>query len=62
MTTVKVIGAGLAGAEAAWQLAQRGLQVELHEMKPHKKTPAHHVDTFAELVCGVTKLKMRWAF
>ncbi len=52
MTTVKVIGAGLAGAEAAWQLAQRGLQVELHEMKPHKKTPAHHVDTFAELVCS----------
>ena len=52
MTVVKVIGAGLAGAEAAWQLAQRGIQVELHEMKPHKKSPAHHVDTFAELVCS----------
>ena len=52
MATVKVIGAGLAGAEAAWQLAQRGIQVELHEMKPHKKSPAHHVDTFAELVCS----------
>ena len=52
MTKVKVIGAGLAGAEAAWQLARRGLQVELYEMKPHKKSPAHHTDTFAELVCS----------
>ena len=52
MNTVKVIGAGLAGSEAAWQLAQRGLQVELYEMKPHKKSPAHHADTFAELVCS----------
>ncbi len=52
MDTVKVIGAGLAGSEAAWQLANRGLQVELYEMKPHKKSPAHHVDTFAELVCS----------
>lgn len=52
MTTVKVIGAGLAGAEAAWQLAQRGIAVELIEMKPEKKTPAHHSDTFAELVCS----------
>ena len=49
---VKVIGAGLAGAEAAWQLAQRGIQVELIEMKPEKKSPAHHSDTFAELVCS----------
>ena len=49
---VKVIGAGLAGSEAAWQLAQRGIQVELYEMKPHKKSPAHHTDTFAELVCS----------
>ena len=52
MATVKVIGAGLAGAEAAWQLAQRGITVQLHEMKPEKKSPAHHVDTFAELVCS----------
>ena len=52
MATVKVIGAGLAGSEAAWQLAQRGIQVELYEMKPHKKSPAHHADTFAELVCS----------
>ena len=52
MQAVKVIGAGLAGAEAAWQLAQRGISVELIEMKPHKKSPAHHTDTFAELVCS----------
>ena len=52
MTEVKVIGAGLAGSEAAWQLAQRGLKVQLYEMKPEKKSPAHHTDTFAELVCS----------
>ena len=52
MTTVKVIGAGLAGAEAAWQLAQRGIQVELIEMKPVKMTPAHHSENFGELVCS----------
>ena len=52
MTPVKVIGAGLAGSEAAWQLAQRGIPVELYEMKPNKKSPAHHADTFAELVCS----------
>ncbi len=49
---VKVIGAGLAGSEAAWQLAQRGIEVELYEMKPHKMTPAHHSPNFAELVCS----------
>ncbi len=52
MEKVKVIGAGLAGSEAAWQLAQRGIQVELLEMKPHKMTPAHHSGHFAELVCS----------
>ena len=52
MSIVKVIGAGLAGAEAAWQLAVQGVQVELYEMKPEKRSPAHHVDTFAELVCS----------
>ena len=52
MADVKVIGAGLAGSEAAWQLAQRGLTVELIEMKPGKKTPAHHSDLFGELVCS----------
>ena len=49
---VKVVGAGLAGSEAAWQLAQRGFEVTLHEMKPHKMTPAHHSENFAELVCS----------
>ena len=49
---VKVIGAGLAGSEAAWQLAQRGYEVTLYEMKPHKMTPAHHTEDFAELVCS----------
>ena len=48
----EVIGAGLAGSEAAWQLAQRGLQVRLIEMKPEKMTPAHHSPDFAELVCS----------
>ena len=52
MTQVKVIGAGLAGSEAAWQLAQRGFSVMLYEMKPSKMTPAHHCADFAELVCS----------
>ncbi len=47
-----VIGAGLAGSEAAWQLAQRGIAVDLYEMKPVKRTPAHHEDSFAELCCS----------
>ncbi len=49
---VTVIGAGLAGCEAAWQLAQRGISVALREMKPDKMTPAHHSPGFAELVCS----------
>ncbi len=49
---VKVIGAGLAGCEAAWQLAQHGHEVELYEMKPEKYTPAHKYQGFAELVCS----------
>ena len=52
METVIVIGAGLAGSEAAWQLAQRGIPVELREMKPHKMSPAHHTEYFGELVCS----------
>ena len=52
MLEVKVIGAGLAGCEAAWQLAERGIHVTLTEMKPHKMTPAHHCADFAELVCS----------
>ncbi len=49
---VKVIGAGLAGSEAAWQLANRGIEVELYEMRPVKSSPAHHTANFAELVCS----------
>ncbi len=49
---VNVIGAGLAGSEAAWQLAKRGIQVRLFEMRPVKQTPAHHTEKFAELVCS----------
>ena len=49
---ITVIGAGLAGSECAWQLAQRGLQVTLCEMKPRKRTPAHVTDSFAELCCS----------
>lgn len=50
--TVKVIGAGLAGCEAAWQLANAGISVKLYEMKPKKFTPAHKYNGFAELVCS----------
>lgn len=49
---INVIGAGLAGSEAAWQIAKRGIKVKLYEMKPHKFSPAHHLKTFAELVCS----------
>ena len=49
---VNVYGAGLAGCEAAWQSAERGVRVKLNEMKPHKYTPAHHHEGFAELVCS----------
>ena len=49
---VTVIGAGLAGCEAAWQLAERGIHVTLCEMKPEKMSPAHHSIGFAELVCS----------
>ena len=49
---VTVIGAGLAGCEAAWQLATAGVNVTLYEMKPKRKSPAHSSDLFAELVCS----------
>ena len=49
---INVIGAGLAGSEAAWQAAKRGLKVRLYEMKPHKRSAAHSLNTFAELVCS----------
>ena len=51
---VTIIGAGLAGSEAAWQLAQRGIAVQLHEMRPIVMTPAHHSANCAELVCSNT--------
>jgi len=52
MNKVNVVGGGLAGCEAAWQLAKRGVQVTLYEMKPHKKSPAHKSDDLCELVCS----------
>ena len=52
MQDVIVIGAGLAGSEAAWQIAKRGIKVRLYEMRPYVNTPAHHSDSFAELVCS----------
>lgn len=52
MNKVRVLGAGLAGSEAAWQLAEAGIDVELFEMRPKAMTPAHHTSLFAELVCS----------
>src|ERR1700690_3114972 len=52
MDSVKIIGAGLAGCEAAWQCARRGIAVELIEMRPARTTPAHQTEDFAELVCS----------
>lgn len=52
MKKVTVLGAGLAGCECAWQLAKRGIEVRLYEMKPNKMTPAHSSEYFAELVCS----------
>lgn len=52
MAKVTVIGGGLAGSEAAWQIAQRGVAVKLFEMRPHTKTPAHETEHLAELVCS----------
>ena len=49
---IEIYGAGLAGCEAAWQAAERGVRVRLYEMKPHKYSPAHHSEGFAELVCA----------
>src|SRR5499425_2016086 len=52
MKTVRIIGAGLAGSEAAWQCARRGIALELCEMRPVRSTPAHQTAEFAELVCS----------
>src|SRR6266403_5577311 len=51
-TPVTIIGGGLAGSEAAWQLTRRGVPVELYEMRPVRSTPAHQTSDFAELVCS----------
>src|SRR6266852_386923 len=52
MRPIKIIGAGLAGSEAAWQIARRGVAVELCEMRPVRSTPAHQTGDFGELVCS----------
>ena len=52
MKKIIIVGAGMAGSEAAWQAASRGIQVDLYEMRPVKNTPAHKTDLFAELVCS----------
>ena len=49
---IRIIGAGLAGSETAWQCARRGLAIELYEMRPVRSTPAHQTANFAELVCS----------
>ena len=49
---INIIGAGLAGCEAAYQIAKRGIKVKLYEMRPHQDAKAHHTDKFAELVCS----------
>jgi methylenetetrahydrofolate--tRNA-(uracil-5-)-methyltransferase len=59
---VHVVGAGLAGSEAAWQLAQAGCAVVLHEMRPERMTPAHHTGGFAELVCSNSFRSDDWEF
>src|SRR5438128_12510825 len=51
---VHIVGGGLAGSEAAWQLAERGHEVVVHEMRPIRPTPAHKTDRLAELVCSNT--------
>lgn len=52
MKKVIIVGAGMAGSEAAWQVAQRGIKVDLYEMRPEKSTPAHKTEKFAELICS----------
>jgi methylenetetrahydrofolate--tRNA-(uracil-5-)-methyltransferase len=52
IAAVTIVGAGLAGAEAAWQIIKRGVRVRLYEMRPEKQTPAHRSGDFAELVCS----------
>jgi len=62
---VRIVGGGLAGSEAAWQAASRGVRVTLHEMRPARPTAVHKTDRLAELVCSNSfrgdKLETRWA-
>lgn len=60
MNSINVYGAGLAGSEAAWQIAKHGIHVNLFEMKPEKRSPAHHSDGFAELVCSNSLRSAEW--
>src|SRR5688500_6009740 len=53
-TPIHIVGGGLAGSEAAWQLAERGFSVVIHEMRPVRTTPAHKTENLAELVCSNT--------
>ena len=62
MSTIHIIGGGLAGSEAAWQAAQAGAKVVLHEMRPVRATDAHHTDGLAELVCSNSFRSDDWEF
>ena len=62
ISPIHVIGAGLAGSEAAWQIAEAGVPVVLHEMRPHRMTPAHQGGGFAELVCSNSFRSDDWAY
>jgi len=62
LTPIHVIGGGLAGSEAAWQIAQAGVPVILHEMRPHRPTDAHHTDGLAELVCSNSFRSDDWEY
>ena len=59
MKKVIIVGAGMAGSEAAWQVAQRGIKVDLYEMRPKKSTPAHKTEKFAELEIGRASCRER---
>lgn len=61
-TPIHVIGGGLAGSEAAWQIAEAGARVVLHEMRPVRRTDAHQTDGLAELVCSNSFRSDDWAY
>jgi methylenetetrahydrofolate--tRNA-(uracil-5-)-methyltransferase len=62
MSPIHVIGGGLAGSEATWQIARAGVPVVLHEMRPVRGTDAHHTDNLAELVCSNSFRSDDWRF